>query len=75
MPKDYYIVIFPSTHLALRAERVAQEAGIPVIMIPVPRHISTDCNMGMRVSSERRDSLRALLSSEGIECTFMLWRK
>ena len=75
MPKECYIVTFPSTHLALRAERAAQEAGIPVRMIPVPRQISADCNMGMEIPLDQGGSLTALLTSEGIECDFVTWRK
>ncbi|MFC1461212.1 DUF3343 domain-containing protein, partial [Verrucomicrobiota bacterium] len=59
--EDRVIVIFPSTHLALSAERAARAAGIPVKMIPVPRHISPDCNMGMEVALNRQNSLKTLL--------------
>ena len=75
MPEEYYIVTFPSTHLALRAERVAHKAGIPVVMIPVPRQLSADCNMGMRIRRKRGDSLKALLASEGVACDFVPWGK
>ncbi|MFH1732705.1 MAG: DUF3343 domain-containing protein [Planctomycetota bacterium] len=65
------IVIFPSTHFALRAERAALEAGIPAQMIPVPRHMSPDCNMGMEVPIEQENQLRALLADKGVDCSFV----
>lgn len=65
------IVIFPSTHFALRAERAALAAGIPAQMIPVPRDISPDCNMGMEVSVEHEGALRTLLAAKGVDCSFV----
>jgi hypothetical protein len=65
-----WIVTFPNTHLALKAERVAKGLGIPMKMIPVPRDMSSDCNMGMRVTTEHRERLRDALRSKGVECDF-----
>ncbi len=75
MPKESCIVTFPSTHLALRGERVAHEAGIQVRMVPVPRQISSDCNMGMEASTDCMERLRSLLTSKGIECDLVRWRE
>ncbi len=61
------ILTFPSTHCALRAERVAKAAAILVKMVPVPRHLSPDCNMGMKVSAAEVQSVEGLLASEHIE--------
>ncbi len=69
------IVVFPSTHYAIQAERAAHKASIPIRMIPVPRRISPDCNMGMEVSIDRRDSLQAVLAAESIKCNLVTWRK
>lgn len=68
---SYYIVTFPNTHLALKAERIAKEAGIRAKMIPVPRYISSDCNMGMRVAPEHKEALEASLKAAGVECAFV----
>jgi hypothetical protein len=75
MPEEQCIVTFPSTYMALRAERVAKKAGIPVRMVPVPRRLSPDCNMGMAVSAEHRDSVKSHLESEGVESKIVLWRR
>jgi len=66
------IVVFPSTHFALRAEKIARAAGIPVKMVPVPRDISADCNMGMKVSGERALQLQALLADKGVVCELVM---
>ena len=75
MAAELCIVTFTTTHGALRAERAAKEAGFRVRMIPVPREISSDCNMGMEASIEDMERLRSLLASRGIECEFVRWRE
>ncbi len=72
-PNERCIVIFPSTHFAIRAERAAQKAGIAVRMIPVPRRISPDCNMGMETSLDLKNTLKSVLTAKGIECNFATW--
>ena len=67
------IVIFPSTHFAIRAERAAHQAGLTVRMVPVPRQISPDCNMGMETSVNLKNSLESVLCEKGIECNFATW--
>jgi hypothetical protein len=61
------IVVFPSTHMALRGERIAKESGIAARMVPVPRHLSPDCNMGMEAYQEDADRLRMVLSTANVE--------
>lgn len=73
VPPERCIVTFPSTHYAIRAERAAMKSGIPIRMIPVPRQISANCNMGMEASIDQTDSLRAVLETQGIECHFVRW--
>jgi len=66
------IVIFPSTYFALRAERAVQDAGIPSRMIPVPRTISPDCNMGMEASIHQGNHLKMILETENIEFNLVI---
>lgn len=75
MADDRCIVIFPSTHMALRAERVARAASIAVKMIPVPRQLSADCNVGMETGGENTESLRCLFETEGVDFRFAAWPK
>jgi len=71
--EEQLIVTFPSTHQALRAERVARAAAFEVAMVPVPRHISSDCNMGMQAALGDESALRRLLASEKVDCAFAHW--
>jgi len=69
------IVTFPTTHAALSAEQAAANAGFNVWMIPVPRSLSADCNMGMEASLHDMEPLRVLLSSRGIDCNLVRSKK
>jgi hypothetical protein len=47
----FQVVIFHSVHHAIRAEKLINEAEIPCKLIPVPRHISSDCGVCLRFSA------------------------
>ena len=73
MAEECIIVTFPSTHHALRAERIAREKGLDVKMIPVPREISSDCNMGMKILGQEEDTAKEVLTGAGVKCEFVSW--
>jgi hypothetical protein len=50
--KDAVVLVYSTSH-ALRAEKVLREAGIACKLIPVPRHLSSDCGFCVRI--RRRD--------------------
>ena len=75
MPAEVCIGTFPTTHAALSAERIATQAGVHVRMIPVPRGISADCNMGMEAPVAEMEQLRSLLAIAGVECDLVSWTK
>ena len=74
MSDEVCIVTFPTTHAALRAEKEAVRAGLAVRMVPVPRGISSDCNMGMEAPLEDMQRIRTVLTSRGIECELVKGR-
>lgn len=67
MAETSLIMTFPSTHSAMKAERALSEANLRAIVIPVPRHITADCGIALRFSSERRSEVEAVLASVGVE--------
>jgi hypothetical protein len=60
------VIAFPSTHFAFQAEKICQEAEIPVLMIPLPGEISADCGVAMLVSPKLRERVEELLSQAGV---------
>jgi hypothetical protein len=55
---QYAVFLVYSTSYALRAEKVLQKAGVACKLIPVPRHLSSDCGVCIRI--ERADQETAL---------------
>jgi len=64
---DYSVVLFPSTSGAIRAEKLAKEAGFTVKLIPVPRHLSYDCGVCLRCESTDVEAVRSLLERANVE--------
>jgi len=67
------VVLFASTHFALRAEKLAKEKGLEVKLIPVPRHLSSDCGVCLRFSWNQKREIEETLNQasvpmEGIHC-------
>jgi hypothetical protein len=67
------VVVFASTHFAIRAEKLAKEKGLEVKLIPVPRYLSSDCGVCLRFSWDQKREIeeilnRAYIQMEGIYC-------
>jgi hypothetical protein len=62
--EEYLVVLFDSTHHAVRAEKVAKGAGFVVRCIPTPRHISSDCGIVLRIRPEDRDGILGVLGEK-----------
>jgi hypothetical protein len=54
----YSVVLLYSTNWAIKAEKVLAEVGISCKLVPVPRHLSSDCGVCVRI--ERADQEAAL---------------
>ncbi len=46
---NYLVLLFDSVNAALLAEKILKEGGIPHKLIPVPKHISSDCGICIRM--------------------------
>ncbi len=65
--EQHAVILVYSTNYALRVEKVLVEAGISCKLIPVPRQLSSDCGVCVRI--ERADRGASLLAVEaaGVE--------
>lgn len=41
------LILFAATAHALRAEKLARRSGIEAKLVPVPRHLSSDCGLAL----------------------------
>ena len=60
------ILIFRGTHQVLSAERQLKRAGVAMRLIPVPRSLTSDCGLAIRISSSGKDRARDVLSQAGL---------
>lgn len=61
--EDYHLIaLFYSTSGALMAEKLFKREGIPHKIIPVPRHISSDCGVCIRFSSSEKERVEEVLA-------------
>ena len=63
---QYGVILLQSTSHALKAERILKELGIPHKLIPVPRHISSDCGSCLRVNAADLERIRRLLEAHEV---------
>jgi hypothetical protein len=64
---DYGVILTHSTGHSLRAEKVLSEAGVETKMIPVPRHLSSDCGVALRIRRRDRESALKILTEKGVQ--------
>ena len=66
MPELEMVVVFPTTHLTLSAEKSLEQAGIEHRTIMKPRRISSDCGLAIRIDSESFAGCKEALTSDGL---------
>ena len=64
---EYSVFLFYSTSGAIRAEKLAKDAGLKVKLIPVPRHLSSDCGVCLRCDSSQVEHLQGILDASRVE--------
>lgn len=63
----FAVILFFSTAYALKAEKALQEDGIGCKLIPVPRHLSSDCGVCLRVAGGDKQSALTTLQAGKVE--------
>jgi hypothetical protein len=58
---------FDTTHMALWAEEVAREEGIPAEVVPAPPELEALCALALATFTDRVDQLRGALEDAGVE--------
>ena len=66
MPDLELVIVFPTTHLTLSAEKSLEKIGIGHRTIMKPRRISSDCGLAIRVSSGSLESCKKALTADGL---------
>ena len=61
---SYGVILFHSTSGALRAEKLLKKEGVAIKIIPVPRHLSSDCGVCIRFLSQDESLVRKTLAEK-----------
>lgn len=49
-----YIAVFNSIHRVMKAEQFLKERRLPILLIPAPRSVSSDCGLALRYTDADR---------------------
>ena len=71
MSETQAVILFHASAHALRAEKVLQRAGVSCKLIPVPRHLSSDCGVCLRLARSDAETARVTLEATGVEIAGM----
>jgi hypothetical protein len=61
---SHCVLLFPSVSQALLAEKILKREGLSHKVIPVPRQISSDCGVCIRIDPEERDRITSALAGK-----------
>lgn len=64
---DYAVILVYSTSHAMRIEKLLAEQGITCKLIPVPRQISSDCGVCIRIARDQSEAARKVVQDARIE--------
>jgi hypothetical protein len=62
----YSVVLFHSTAHGIRAEKVLEQAGFQIKLIPTPRQLSSDCGIALRFRSQEGEGVAAMLEQNRV---------
>jgi len=60
----HLVFLFESVSAVLVAEKTLKERGIPYKIIPVPKHLSSDCGVCIRIDKEDQTRVKEALTDK-----------
>ncbi|TLM65797.1 MAG: DUF3343 domain-containing protein [Deltaproteobacteria bacterium] len=61
-----YVAIFHSIHRVLRAEQLLKQRQVAFLLIPVPRKLTSDCGLALRIAPANLAAVFAELAGAGL---------
>jgi hypothetical protein len=58
---QYSVMLFKAVSYVLKAEKILKKEGLPHKLIPVPKHISSDCGICLRFEPVIQNKIEAAL--------------
>lgn len=69
--ESWEVVLFQSVSQAIRAEKLLIDAQVPCKLIPIPRHLGSDCGVCLRFAPACRPRVEAALKGK-VPCEAIL---
>ena len=69
-----YISVFNSIHRVMKAEQFLKEKRLPILLIPAPRSVSSDCGLAIRYTEGDRIVVEESLAAADL-APEMVYRK
>ena len=63
---DEFVAIFNSIHRVMKAEKTLKELRMPILLIPVPRALASDCGLALRYAAADREAVEQALAAAGL---------
>ena len=61
-----YVAIFHSIHRVMKAEKILKARKLEMLLIPVPRQLTSDCGLAIRYAEKDRLEIEAVLAQEAL---------
>ena len=61
-----YVAIFHNIHRVMKAERLLKDSRLPILLIPAPRAVNTDCGLAIRYGESARIEVELALAENGL---------
>jgi hypothetical protein len=62
--KQYSVILLHSTSHAIQLEKSLSNTGIACKLIPVPRHLSSDCGVCIRISRSDKNKFSEIIAEK-----------
>ena len=61
------VAIFHSIHRVMKAEKLLKQAGCEILLIPVPRQLTSDCGLAIRFTQAARAEVEQVLAEANLK--------
>lgn len=68
------VAIFHSIHRVMQAEKLLKQQRAEILLIPVPRQLTSDCGLAIRYAESERDTVEPILAAAGLGAV-ETWRR
>lgn len=61
-----FVAIFHSIHRVMKAEKILKREKVEMLLIPVPRQLTSDCGLAIRYAECEKAAIETILTQENL---------